>query len=546
MLKVHPELLDLRAEMAAARLFLAAQKAGERAREEGFRAHGLVGAARLRARFRARLNAAIHLNAAMLAAALPDFLGRRLRPADLADVGAEREAALAEWERRLLAIAARLAGEPERLQEARRLMEEALLRRFSGQINALRQQALGIDRYVWRSRDDDKVRPLHARHDDKIFAWDEPPEEGHPGEAYNCRCWAEPYVEEEAPQEPPDTGIGHHLRLAGATADGVVEAARDFALDALGAIPEQLPRILVLPELARLLGEYGLPASRYGYLLGREILGELAGGERAELDAFHDAIRGRAAAIIAFFQDAPELARALGAYFLALQRRPALLGGAYRQGLASEEELRAAHRERAYVDTLILLNAAPWLFPSRILWRAGRGDDAGDAKKTKEELEELAAELRRDPADVDWPVIDNPGIVWGRGIKAQGIPWEDALEATGEFGRRLPANFKTIDFFEPATGMATSAKTLDTRALGYATHPTRVYGVVKRYVDEIARFRGNIVSTRHLTQGKIASRKIELAVPEDTAKDRVIQLRRALRYAEGLGVELRVSFINEP
>lgn len=25
-----------------------------------------------------------------------------------------------------------------------------------------------------------------------MFAWDNPPETGHPGEAYNCRCWAEP------------------------------------------------------------------------------------------------------------------------------------------------------------------------------------------------------------------------------------------------------------------------------------------------------------------------------------------------------------------
>lgn len=29
---------------------------------------------------------------------------------------------------------------------------------------------------------------------DSFFCWNEPPEGGHPGEDYNCRCWAERYV----------------------------------------------------------------------------------------------------------------------------------------------------------------------------------------------------------------------------------------------------------------------------------------------------------------------------------------------------------------
>ena len=47
-------------------------------------------------------------------------------------------------------------------------------------------------RYIWRTRDDNKVRPLHAVNDNKIFDWDKKPSTGHPGETYNCRCWAEP------------------------------------------------------------------------------------------------------------------------------------------------------------------------------------------------------------------------------------------------------------------------------------------------------------------------------------------------------------------
>lgn len=42
------------------------------------------------------------------------------------------------------------------------------------------------DRYVWRTVRDDKVRG------GQTFLWNEPPEGGHPGEDYNCRCWAVP------------------------------------------------------------------------------------------------------------------------------------------------------------------------------------------------------------------------------------------------------------------------------------------------------------------------------------------------------------------
>lgn len=47
--------------------------------------------------------------------------------------------------------------------------------------------------YVWRTRRDGKVRPSHAANDGRIFAWDDAPDTGHPGEAPGCRCTAEPY-----------------------------------------------------------------------------------------------------------------------------------------------------------------------------------------------------------------------------------------------------------------------------------------------------------------------------------------------------------------
>lgn len=66
--------------------------------------------------------------------------------------------------------------------------------KLNGQLTGLRQVALGIDEYVWETRMDDKVRPEHRRRQGKTFRWSEPPNDGHPGEAIRCRCWASPKV----------------------------------------------------------------------------------------------------------------------------------------------------------------------------------------------------------------------------------------------------------------------------------------------------------------------------------------------------------------
>ncbi|MDI9313993.1 MAG: LysM peptidoglycan-binding domain-containing protein [Hydrotalea sp.] len=49
--------------------------------------------------------------------------------------------------------------------------------------------------YVWRTRHDTHVRPLHRDYDGHVFAWGDPPADGHPGDANGCRCRAEPFHE---------------------------------------------------------------------------------------------------------------------------------------------------------------------------------------------------------------------------------------------------------------------------------------------------------------------------------------------------------------
>lgn len=64
--------------------------------------------------------------------------------------------------------------------------------KINSMITEQRQTNLGIEEYVWRTVQDEAVRPEHARKNGKIFRWDRPPKDtGHPGHDIQCRCRAE-------------------------------------------------------------------------------------------------------------------------------------------------------------------------------------------------------------------------------------------------------------------------------------------------------------------------------------------------------------------
>jgi SPP1 gp7 family putative phage head morphogenesis protein len=67
--------------------------------------------------------------------------------------------------------------------------------KFYGELNKARQTALGVEAYIWRATPDSRTRPEHEERDGKRYLWSEPPADGHPGAAVNCRCSAEPDLE---------------------------------------------------------------------------------------------------------------------------------------------------------------------------------------------------------------------------------------------------------------------------------------------------------------------------------------------------------------
>lgn len=60
-----------------------------------------------------------------------------------------------------------------------------------------RNQQLGITSYKWMTRRDDRVRPAHRARQGKLFRWDKPPFDGHPGYAVGCRCIAQAVIDAE-------------------------------------------------------------------------------------------------------------------------------------------------------------------------------------------------------------------------------------------------------------------------------------------------------------------------------------------------------------
>lgn len=270
------------------------------------------GYAELRADFTDQLDRVIADNTRMLLNALtpPDTVPWATE-ADLRDVSDAKEEALRQWDARLTAIFEEYETHPQRLRPLRTAMEERLLRAFAGLINQLRQQDLGIERYIWRSQDDAKVRDSHAEYDDQVFRWDEPPAGGHPGQAHNCRCFAEPIAsgsrndvvlaELALPAEAPVDALLRRLGLR-AVAITPLGTAALAALAASGALQEftRLATERRLQRAAEILGvdpgsAEGLLAAMAHELVQESVISGLGSSLPKSVEAAQ--IAGQAAAL---------------------------------------------------------------------------------------------------------------------------------------------------------------------------------------------------------------------------------------------------------
>jgi len=91
---------------------------------------------------------------------------------------------------------ATLADELKKIKGVTDSRAKLIARDQLGKINSrlaqIRQQSLGITHYFWSTSHDERVRARHRRWDGDLIAWDNPPIDGHPGQAIQCRCTAIP------------------------------------------------------------------------------------------------------------------------------------------------------------------------------------------------------------------------------------------------------------------------------------------------------------------------------------------------------------------
>jgi len=88
-----------------------------------------------------------------------------------------------------------------------RLIGRDQVNKLNGKLTQNRQEQIGVKRYKWRTAIDERVRgnpgglypkakPSHWHREGNVYNWNEPPKGGHPGIPIQCRCIAEPDLDD--------------------------------------------------------------------------------------------------------------------------------------------------------------------------------------------------------------------------------------------------------------------------------------------------------------------------------------------------------------
>lgn len=85
-----------------------------------------------------------------------------------------------------------------------KLIARDQIAKFNGKLTETRQTAAGFKKYRWVTSGDERVRETHRMKNGQVFEWSNPPADtGHPGEDYQCRCYAEPIMTPDVETDVP-------------------------------------------------------------------------------------------------------------------------------------------------------------------------------------------------------------------------------------------------------------------------------------------------------------------------------------------------------
>lgn len=104
--------------------------------------------------------------------------------------------------RRAEDIAKEIAASGEVTMSRAKTIARTEVARTSSLLTQSRAESVGSTHYIWRTVGDSDVRHSHQEMDGTVQAWASPPtlSDGtttHPGQIYNCRCYAEPILPED-------------------------------------------------------------------------------------------------------------------------------------------------------------------------------------------------------------------------------------------------------------------------------------------------------------------------------------------------------------
>ena len=123
------------------------------------------------------------------------------------------------------------------------------------------------------------------------------------------------------------------------------------------------------------------------------------------------------------------------------------------------------------------------------------------------------------------------------------MPWENYLATKLPGGSRLPPNFKTFDFFDDISGVATSAKTLDTLTPAKLANPSQTYSLLRGNIGSVADFESSRLSNTIVKAEEISQRVLEVAIPAGTTPAQWDQIAKAIQYGQSRGVIVRITQI---
>lgn len=207
---------------------------------------------------------------------LPRGLSANIKDLDFSDIKADLD----------VRITARLAeiGLPVDQNDP---VIKAALQQAAAEVSArVQQERMGLTEYIWRSRDDARVRPAHRNYDNHVFSWKTPPEDGPPGAAYGCRCLAEPVFTMEA---LPEGATCERL-----TAEKLQEVFPDADEERLKAFAKELDAVIDVGKLDS--------PERLAHFLGQAAI-EMGARGRAKEDFYYSV---EALQSIPYYQEHPD------------------------------------------------------------------------------------------------------------------------------------------------------------------------------------------------------------------------------------------------